>query len=135
MNRRFEPRRPTAGRPRSRSRRKTLLTNVRVEIGPIHLGDQELSRDLLRRISLNFGTMMTGLHPDRHHAAQAIECVAVRPSKGVATTIIQLDGEGLRPNENRDKPPHEESPPPDQESLPASSLPALLQGLIAGRTA
>ena len=32
------------------------LTSVRVEIGPIHIGDEELSRDLFRRISANFGT-------------------------------------------------------------------------------
>ena len=39
------------------------LTNVKVEIGPIHIGDQELSRVLFRRISLNFGTAIRAYTP------------------------------------------------------------------------
>ena len=42
---------------------QNALTNVKVEIGPVHLGDEELSRDLLRRISLNFGTLMRAYTP------------------------------------------------------------------------
>ena len=39
------------------------LTSVRIEIGPVHLGDEELSRDLFRRIAVNFGTAIRAYTP------------------------------------------------------------------------
>jgi hypothetical protein len=111
---------------------QNLLTNVRVEIGPIHLGDKELSRDLLRRISLNFGTIMRAYTPIDTTLPKRISPSRFKP-EGQATTPLQLQGDGLRPNENRDKAAGEESAPSEQEAAPASNnLPALLQGLLQG---
>ena len=33
------------------------MTNMRIVIGPAHVGDQLLSRDVFRRVALNFGTI------------------------------------------------------------------------------
>ncbi len=33
------------------------MTNMRIVIGPAHVGDQMLSRDVFRRVALNFGTL------------------------------------------------------------------------------
>ena len=78
------------------------LTNVKVEIGPIHLGDEELSRDFLRRIALNFGTTMRTYTPIDTTLPKRINPSRFMP-EGKRTTLIELEGEGLRPNENRDK--------------------------------
>jgi hypothetical protein len=112
---------------------QNLLTNVRVEIGPIHLGDQELSHDLLRRISLNFGTTRRAYTPIDTTLPKRINPSRFVP-EGKPTAVVQLEGEGLRPNEDRDKAAAaQESPPPDQEQVPgANNLPALLQGLLQG---
>jgi hypothetical protein len=107
------------------------LTNVRVEIGPTHLGDRELARDFFRRISLNFGTTMRAYTPvdttlpKRINASRFI-------SEGKPTVIMQLEGDGLRPNEDRDKAAAGELPPTDQEAAAANSIPAVLQGLLQG---
>jgi hypothetical protein len=111
---------------------QNLLTNVRVEIGPIHLGDQELSHDLLRRIALNFGTTRRAYTPIDTTLPKRINPSRFVP-EGRPTTLIQLEGDGLRPNENRDRAAAQEPPSPDQEQAPApNNLPALLQGLLQG---
>jgi hypothetical protein len=107
------------------------LTNVKVAIGPIHLGDQELSRDLLRRIALNFGTVMRAYTPVDTTLPKRINASRFTP-RVEGSNPAELDGEGLRPNENRDKAAGEEPATPDQESPPASNLPAVLQGLLQG---
>ena len=33
------------------------MTNMRIMIGPVHIGDEMLSRDVFRRVGLNFGTL------------------------------------------------------------------------------
>jgi hypothetical protein len=107
------------------------LTNVKVAIGPVHIGDQELSRDLLRRIALNFGTVMRAYTPvdtivPRRINASQFAAQTARPGTS------ELEGEGLRPNEKRDKASGDESVPPDQEALPTPSLPPGVQGLMQG---
>jgi hypothetical protein len=107
------------------------LTNVKVEIGPIHIGDEELSRVLFRRISLNFGTAIRAYTPMDTVLPTKIDMSRVeRESQGNAP--YNLDGEGLRPNENRDKAAFPEQVPPEQEGVPAQSLPAALQNLLQG---
>jgi hypothetical protein len=110
------------------------LTNVKVAIGPVHIGDQELSRDLLRRISLNFGTVMRAYTPVDTIVPRRINASQFAPQAG-RTGTIELEGEGLRPNEKRDKPTGEDLTQPDQEASPASNLPAYLQGLMQGANA
>jgi hypothetical protein len=106
------------------------LTNVRSEIGPVHIGDEELSRDLFRRIAANFGT-----GPRAHTPYDATLPKRFNTSTFAAqaehTPPMQLEGDGLRPNENRDKSASEETGVPGQESS-AAGVPGVLQGLMPG---
>ena len=110
---------------------QNALTNVKVAIGPVHIGDEELSRDFLRRISLNFGTLMRAYTPIDTTLPKRLNSSRFVPAPQSATAPIQLEGEGLRPNENRDK-AAEESAPGDQESPAGTGLPAAIQGLMPG---
>lgn len=101
------------------------LTNVCCEIGPIHAGDQELSRDFFRRISLNFGTALRAHTPIEPTLAKRINVSQSTPEMGTTATF-ELKGEGLRPDEKRDK-ATAESAVPEQDAAP--NLPAALQGL------
>lgn len=107
------------------------LTNVKVAIGPVHVGDEELSRDFLRRISLNFGTLMRAYTPIDTTLPKRLNSSRFVPSAESGNAPIQLDGEGLRPSENRDK-AAEEAAAADQESTPGGNLPAAIQGLMPG---
>src|SRR5262249_53684432 len=107
------------------------LTNVKVAIGPLHIGDEELSRDLLRRISLNFGTVMRAFTPVDTILPTRMNDSRFLPSRETGNAPIQLEGEGLRPNENRDK-AAEESAQADQESQAQGNLPPVLRGLMPG---
>ncbi len=110
------------------------LTRVRVEIGPIHLGDTDLSNQLLRRIALNFGAGMrayTPIDPTLPKRFGGATSRFIPESK--PTRVEELKGEGLRPNENRDQRlTTEEAAQASQESNQALSLPAVLQGLMQG---
>ena len=33
------------------------MTNMRITVGPVHIGDELLSRDVFRRVAVNFGTL------------------------------------------------------------------------------
>jgi hypothetical protein len=106
------------------------LTDVKVEIGPIHLGDQELSHVLLRRIALNFGTTLRAFTPMDTTLPKRISPSRFVP-EGKRTELMQLDGEGLRPNEDRDKAAAAETVPPEQVPGAAPiNYPALLQGIL-----
>ena len=102
VNRRFRPSTPDGRPAKITISPQNLLTNVRVEIGPIHLGDRELSRDFFRRISLNFGTTMRAYTPVDTTLPKRINPSRFVP-EGKQTAVMQLEGDGLRPNENRDK--------------------------------
>jgi hypothetical protein len=108
---------------------QNALTNVKVAIGPVHIGDEELSRDLLRRIALNFGTLMRAYTPIDTTLPKRLNSSRFTPGPSSANAPIQLEGEGLRPNENRDK-AAEEAAPADQDSASGAGLPAALQGLM-----
>ena len=107
------------------------LTNVKVAIGPIHVGDQELSRDLLRRIALNFGTVMRAYTPVDTTIPKRINASRFTP-QAPGPKVEELQGEGLRPNENRDKAAGEEPVQPDQEAVPGTNLPGILQVPMPG---
>ena len=105
------------------------LTRVTVAIGPVHIGDQELSRDLLRRISLNFGTVMRAFTPIDTALPARINGSQFTPRNQDYNP--QLEGEGLRPNEKRDKAAAEEAVPEEQPApATAPNVPAALQWLL-----
>jgi hypothetical protein len=108
------------------------LTSVKVEIGPIHAGDGELSRDFFRRIALNYGTGLRVYTPvDRTLAKRGLMPSGFIP-QFEHTPPLTLKGDGLRPNESVDRVAPAEGQVPGQETAPASALPALLQGLMQG---
>jgi hypothetical protein len=122
------------GRPaKIRITPQNAMTNVRVAIGTAHLGDYELSRDLLRRVALNFGTGMRAYTP--------VETTLPRrfsPSRGIAPAIQHvppppLEGEGLRPGEGRTAAAPEEMAIPGQVGAPGVTLPDALRPFIPTR--
>jgi hypothetical protein len=95
-----------AATPDGRSARVTLtpqnnLTNMRIAIGPKCVGDEMLSRDVFKRVALNFGAIPRSYTPmepvlSRHIRASAGIRQAISPVSPEA-----LEGEGLRPGESR----------------------------------
>jgi len=108
------------------------LTSVRVEIGPMHIGDEELSRDLFRRISANFGTGPRVYTPIDPTLPKRLNVSSGFVPQAEHTPPLQLKGEGLRPNENRDRAVTDEGLIPGQESPSGTNIPGLLQGLMPG---
>jgi hypothetical protein len=79
------------------------LTEMKIEIGPIHLGDEELSRDLFRRVALNFGTVIRTFTPIDPTLPKRINPIRTIPAHVVEHEPPDtLKGEGLRPDQNRD---------------------------------
>jgi len=109
------------------------LTSVKVEIGPVHCGDEELSRDLFRRIAVNFGTVLRAYTPIDLTLPKRWNMSSGFMPQTEHTPPLQLEGEGLRPNENRDQAAAAaEAAMSGQESSPASGVPGLPQGLMQG---
>jgi hypothetical protein len=111
------------------------LTSVRVEIGPIHIGDEELSRDLFRRISANFGTGSRAYTPIDPTLPKRLNLSPGFVPQAEHSPPLQLQGEGLRPNESRDRAAMDEALNPGQESATGSNIPGALQGLTPGGAA
>jgi hypothetical protein len=78
---------------------QNALTNVRFTVGPAHVGDELLARDLLRRVSLNFGTLPRDYTPLEATIARRITPPTVMPPEVPGPPPITLQGEGLRPGE------------------------------------
>ena len=95
---------------------------MRVEIGPVHLGDEELSRDLFRRIAVNFGTAMRVYTPIDPTLPKRINVSSGFTPRTTHTPPFELQGEGLRPNENRDKAASEDSGLPGEAEAAAAAL-------------
>jgi hypothetical protein len=112
---------------------QNAMTNVRVSIGPVHIGDTELSHELLRRVSLNFGTVMRAYTPVDTTVARRIPVTRGLPPTVPSLPPETLKGEGLRPGENRDKPIGEELPSSDSEGVPPTSLPGPFQSFVPTR--
>jgi hypothetical protein len=98
------------------------LTSVRIEIGPVHLGDGELSRDLLRRIAANFGTAIRAYTPIDPTLPKRLNAPSGFVPRAEHTPPLELKGEGLRPNENRDKAASGEPAIPGDEEAAAGAL-------------
>jgi hypothetical protein len=106
------------------------LTNVRVEIGPVHIGDEELSRDLFRRIAANFGTAVRVYTPIDPTLPKRLNVSSGFVPRAEPTPPLELKGDGLRPNENRDKAAGGEAGIPADDSSTASGGAAALQALM-----
>jgi hypothetical protein len=104
------------------------LTSVRTEIGPVHLGDEELSRDLFRRIAANFGTAIRVYTPIDPTLPKRLNAPSGFVPQTERTPPLELKGEGLRPNENRDKVASGEAAIPGDEEAAAAGALGLPQG-------
>jgi hypothetical protein len=75
------------------------LSNMRIKIGPVLVGDQMLSRDVFKRVAVNFGTLprdYTPIEPTLgRRINSAVEMAPPIPPPPGETLI----GEGLRPGE------------------------------------
>ncbi len=113
---------------------QNAMTNVRVSIGPIHIGDEALSHELLRRVALNLGTVMRAYTPvDTTLPRRTNVTHGLPPQTTQHEPPEVLVGEGLRPLESRDKPIGEEEPLPGQEGVPPTTLPGPFQGFVPTR--
>jgi len=112
---------------------QNAMTNVRVTIGPIHIGDEELSHELLRRVALNFGTIMRAYTPVDTTLPRRVNESSGLPPQVQSAPPQALEGDGLRPNESREKPVGEEEPLPDSEAIPRTTLPGPFQGFVPTR--
>jgi hypothetical protein len=111
---------------------QNALTKVRVTIGPGPLGDYELSRDLLRRVAVNFGTVTRAHTPLETTLPRRNNPSRWDPSKIKHDPPEALQGEGLRPNESRDKAANEPGTVPGTEGVPTNPL-SPFQGFVPTR--
>ncbi len=77
------------------------MTNMRIVIGPVHVGDQMLSRDVFRRVALNFGTIPRDYMPPEPTLARRINPPTPIPPPSHFEPPLVLEGEGLRPEQGR----------------------------------
>ncbi len=78
------------------------MTNMRIVIGPVHVGDQMLSRDVFRRVALNFGTIPRDYMPVEPTLARRINPPSPTPTPTHFEPPLTLEGEGLRPEAGRE---------------------------------
>jgi len=83
---------------------QNAMTNMRIEIGPVHLGDHMLTRDVFRRVALNFGTLPRDYLPMEPTLARRTNPVYTMPPPFGAEPPQILEGEGLRPGAERKAP-------------------------------
>jgi hypothetical protein len=86
------------------------MTNMRIVIGPAHVGDELLSRDVFRRVALNFGTLPRDYMPLEPILARRINAPSVLPPSMHGESPETLKGEVMRPGEGRTAAPEFTSP-------------------------
>jgi hypothetical protein len=100
---------------------QNAMTNVRIQIGPVHIGDEQLLHELLRRISVNFGTVRRAYTPLETTLPRRINLTRGIPPQTQQVRSPRLEGEGLRPNESRDKAFSGDGTVPGPEGTPSST--------------
>ncbi len=100
---------------------QNAMTMVTVAIGPLHLGDYQLSRELLRRVALNFGTVMRAYTPVDATVPRRINPPNPIPQPTPPPPPVALKGEGLRPGTRR-----QEATPLEEQTVPGSVVPPIM---------
>jgi hypothetical protein len=100
---------------------QNAMTMVTVAIGPCHLGDYNLSRELLRRVALNFGTVMRAYTPVEKTLPRRINPVNPVPEPIPPPPPEALKGEGLRPGTSQ-----KEAAPLEEQTVPGSVVPPIM---------
>jgi hypothetical protein len=116
---------------------QNTMTNMRINIGPVHIGDEILSREVFRRVALNFGTLPRNYMPLEPTLARRTNHPATLPPRTGSDPPETLEGEGLRPGETHTIPSPEFTAPvtgagsgliappfdPFRPSMPATNYP------------
>jgi hypothetical protein len=100
---------------------QNAMTMVTVAIGPAHLGDYQLSADLLRRVALNFGTVMRAYTPVDTTVTRRITPPNPIPGPVPPPAPEALKGEGLRPGISQ-----KEGIPIEEQTVPGSVVPPVM---------
>jgi hypothetical protein len=108
---------------------QNAMTIVRVTIGPCHLGDDELSRALLRRVALNFGTVLRAFTPLETTLPRRINPSRWDPTGSRKGPPDFLDGDGRRPGAKQAE-ATELPPSPETVTLPSSAVPDFLRSFV-----
>lgn len=77
------------------------MTNMRFTAGPLHVGDEMLARDVFRRVALNFGTLPRSYLPLEPTLARRLNPPPTMPPEVHGPGPLVLEGEGLRPGDQR----------------------------------
>jgi hypothetical protein len=116
---------------------QSAMTNVKVSVGHVQVGDYELSRTLLRRVALNFGTVMRAFTPMETTLPRRFNVSRGIPASPAPKPPEDIQGEGLRPSPgeaatNLDEPaiPGQVAPPTIPQTL---GIPGAAQGFIPTR--
>jgi hypothetical protein len=122
------------GRPaKIRLTPQNAMTNVRVSIGPVHVGDEALSHELLRRVALNFGTVMRTYNPVEPTLSRRINEWRGLPPQVQSPPPEPLEGDGLRPTGKGDQPADEDAIPIPAEDMPATTIPGQFPNFVPTR--
>jgi hypothetical protein len=100
-------------------RPRNNMTMVAVAISP-PVGDYQLSRDLLRRVALNFGTVMRAYTPVEMTVPRRINPPFVTPARVAPLPPTALEGEGLRPDMRQ------QAAGPNELTVPGSVVPPVM---------
>lgn len=73
------------------------MTNMRITIGPAHVGDEMLAHDVFRRVAINFGTLQRTYMPVEPTLSRRFNPPADIPRQVGSTVGEELEGEALRP--------------------------------------
>jgi hypothetical protein len=107
---------------------QNAMTMVAVAISP-PIGDYQLSRDLLRRVALNFGTVMRAYMPVEMTLPRRINTPNPIPPPVPPAPPEALKGEGLRPDLKQ-----KEATGTEEPTLPGSVVPPIMgvPGMLGG---
>jgi hypothetical protein len=100
---------------------QNAMTMVTVAFGPHHLGDYQLSRDLLRRVALNFGSGMRAYTPVDLTVPRRFNLPNPIPPPTPPRPPEALQGEGLRPDVTQ-----KEATSADEITVPGSVVPPVM---------
>jgi hypothetical protein len=108
-------------------RPQNAMAMVEVKISP-GVGDYQLSRDLLRRIALNFGTGMRAYTPVDMTIPRRFNPPRPMPERVSPPPPEALQGEGLRPDLRQ------QAAGPDEITVPGSVVPPIMSvpGVLGG---
>jgi hypothetical protein len=110
-------------------RPQNAMTMVAVAISP-GIGDYQLSRDLLRRVALNFGTVMRAYTPADTTLPRRINPPSLVPQPAPPRPPEALQGEGLRPDLRQEAAGTNELTVPGSVVPPIMSVPGVLGGYV-----